>query len=513
MSDDEGGASREARGGDLGAWLAAAIDSSDDAIVTKTLDGVIRSWNRAAERLFGYTAEEAIGQQIFLIVPADRRAEEEEVLARLRRGERIEHFETLRRTKDGREIPISLTVSPVRDEQGNIIGASKVARDISVRGQRDELRARLAAIVQSSDDAIISKTLDGVITSWNDGAERLFGYTAEEAVGQPIFLIIPEDRRAEEEDVLARLRRGERIEHFETVRQAKDGRRIPMSLTVSPVRNEHGTIIGASKVGRDISERVRVREILQRAHDELERQVQQRTVQLREEMERRQRAERERVELLTRVVMAQEDERRHLARELHDQLGQHLTALRLTLETLTAESAQRPDLRSQVETLQELARQLDDEVAFRVRGLRSTALGAEGFVEALREYVTTWSRHFAVPVDLYVSPSAEERLPTEIATTCYRLVQEALNNVIKHSRAAHVDIAFERNADGLSLIIEDNGVGFDPSTVRNGGQGFGLIGMRERAALVGADLEIESTAGKGTTVFVRVPSAALTARD
>jgi PAS domain S-box-containing protein len=510
MADHERGASREARSGDLGAWLAAAIDSSDDAIVTKTLDGVIRSWNRAAERLFGYSAEEAIGQPIFLIVPADRRAEEEDVLARLRRGERIEHFETVRVTKDGREIPISLTVSPVRDEQGNVIGASKVARDIRVSRQRDELRARLAAIVQSSDDAIVGKTLDGVITSWNDGAERLFGYTADEAVGQLIFLIIPEDRRAEEEDVLARLRRGERIEHFETVRQAKDGRRIPMSLTVSPIRDERGAVIGASKVGRDITERVRVQEILQRAHDELEQLVQHRTVQLREEMERRQRAERERVELLTRVVMAQEDERRHLARELHDQLGQHLTALRLTLETLTAEFGQRPGLRSQVETLQELARQLDDEVAFRVRGLRSTALGTDGFAGALREYVSAWSRHFTVPVDLYVSPSAEEPLPTEIATTCYRLVQEALNNVIKHARAAHVDIALERNPDGLSLIIEDDGVGFDPSTVRTGGQGFGLIGMRERAALVGADLEIESTAGKGTTVFVRVPPAALT---
>src|SRR5579862_8653734 len=140
---------------ELDAWLAAVVDSSDDAIVTKTLDGVIRSWNRGAEQLFGYTAEEAVGQQIFLIVPSDRVAEEQEVLARLRRGERIDHFETIRQTKDGRRIPISLTVSPVRDHRGNLIGASKVARDIRMRVQRDELAARLAAIVQSSDDAIV----------------------------------------------------------------------------------------------------------------------------------------------------------------------------------------------------------------------------------------------------------------------------------------------------------------------------------------------------------------------
>ena len=116
-----------------------------------------------------------------------------------------------------------------------------------------ELRARLAAIVDSSDDAIVGKTLDGIITSWNRGAERLFGYPEIEAVGQSIFLIIPENLRAEENDVLARLRRGERIEHFETVRRAKDGRLVPISLTVSPIRDAQGTIIGASKVARDIA--------------------------------------------------------------------------------------------------------------------------------------------------------------------------------------------------------------------------------------------------------------------
>ena len=500
---------RNLRADELAAWLAAVVDSSDDAIVTKTLDGTIRSWNRGAERIFGYTADEAIGRSIFLIIPEDCVEEEKDVLARVQQGERIDHFETVRLRKDGRRIPISLTVSPLRNEAGAIIGASKVARDISPRVQRDELRARLAAIVESSDDAIVSKTLDGVITSWNQGAERLFGYTAAEAIGRPIFLIIPADRTEEEHDVLARLRRGERIDHFETVRQAKDGRRIPVSLTVSPIRDQRGRIIGASKVARDISERVRLHEVLQRAHDELEAIVQERTAQLRDEMDRRQRVEHERVELLTRLVAAQEDERRHLARELHDQLGQQLTALRLTLEALTTESAERGDLRTQVETLQELAKQLDDDIAFRVRGLRSTELEARGLPAALREYVATWSRHFCIPANVYVSPSLDERLPREIETTIYRLVQEGLNNVIKHAHASHVDIAFERMADGLSLIIEDNGSGFDPSTVQEGVQGFGLMGMRERAALVGASLEIESAEGRGTTIFVRVPAAAL----
>jgi PAS domain S-box-containing protein len=461
---------------EIDAWLAAAVDSSDDAIMTKTLDGVIRSWNRGAERLFGYTAGEAVGQPIFLIIPEDRIAEEHEVLTLLRRGERIDHFETIRQAKDGRRIPISLTVSPVRDNRGNLIGASKVARDLRPGLQRDELRARLAAIVQSSDDAIVAKTLDGVITHWNEGAERLFGYTAKEAVGQSIFLIIPDERKPEEEDVLSRLRRGERIKHFETIRQTKDGRRVPVSLSVSPIRDDQGRVIGAAKVARDVSDRV----------------------------------ERERMQVLTRLVVAQEDERARMARELHDELGQQMTALRLTLETLRAATLDRGDLRAQIDMLQEMARQLDADVAFRVRGLRSAILETRGLAAALREYVGNWSQHSHVPLRLHTNVSGDDRLPPEVESTMYRVAQEALTNVLKHARARQVDLAFERHADHVSLIIEDDGVGFDASTPaddRHGAGGFGLVGMRERAAIIGADLQIESTVGRGTTIFVRVPVA------
>jgi PAS domain S-box-containing protein len=496
------------------ARLATIIDFSDDAIVSKTLDGVITSWNRGAERLFGYTAAEAVGQNILLIIPDDRRAEENEVLARLRRGERIEHFETVRRTKDGRLIPISLTVSPIRDAHGNIIGASKIARDISIREQRDELRARLASIVESSDDAIVSKTLDGIITSWNLGAERLFGYTAAEAVGRHITMIVPDDRGAEEDEVLARLRRGEKIDHFETVRRTRDGRLIPISLTVSPVRDSRGNIIGASKVARDITERTLAERALRRAREELEERVRERTAELVDanaslmrEMVERQRVEQERIQLLTRLILAQEDERRRIARELHDQLGQQLTALRLTLETLKAQPIERKELRVQVETLEELALQLDEQVAFRVWELRPNVLETSGLQAALTNYVRSWSKHVGIRAELHTGRSTAERLTPEIETVFYRLAQEALNNVAKHARADHVDVLLERNADYLSLIIEDNGVGFDPSSAAANGQGLGLIGMRERAALIGADLQIESSPGCGTTIIARIAAA------
>jgi two-component system sensor histidine kinase UhpB len=384
----------------------------------------------------------------------------------------------------------------------------------------DEVRAQLAAIVDSSFDAIISKTLDGVITFWNHSAERLFGYTAAEAVGQYIFLIIPPDRRAEEEEVLARLRRGERIEHFETIRQTKDGRRIPISLTISPIRDARGRIIGASKSARDISERLLAEEALRRAHDELEERVRERTAELTRvneslhaEMAERERVERQQVQLLARLSIAEESERRRIARELHDQLGQQLTALRLTLEMLKVQSMEHADVRVQVETLQELARQLDQDVAFRVWELRPTAIQEEGLEGALRNYVSNWSKHFGIKAQLHTDCANGDRLPSLIETTMYRLAQEALNNVAKHARASHVDIVFERIADQWSLIIEDDGIGFEPSSGEAERRGFGLVGMRERAALVDAELQIESAPGHGTTVILRTPAPPAAARS
>jgi PAS domain S-box-containing protein len=347
-----------------------------------------------------------------------------------------------------------------------------------VHAHDSEIRSLLAAIVDSSDDAIVSKTLDGVITSWNRGAERIFGYTAAEAVGRHISLIIPEDRRAEAADVLARLRRGDRIDHFETLRRTKDGREVHISLTVSPVRDAHGTIIGASKTARDITEHVRARE------------------------------ERERVRMLTRVLVAQEDERRRIARDLHDQLGQQLTALRLTLELLKTGPVERDKVRVQLETLEKLAEQLDRDVAFRVWELRPNELESVGLQPALTHYVQSWSRHFGIPARVHTSGSPNEHLAAEVETTIYRLAQEALNNVLKHARANRVDVVLERTFEHLSLVVEDDGVGFDQSsTVGTPGHGLGLIGMRERAAVVGADLQIESTPGRGTTVIIRVPIA------
>jgi PAS domain S-box-containing protein len=241
--------------------LAKVVESSDDAIVSKDLSGVIVTWNRAAERMFGYSADEAIGQSIRMIIPSDRQHEEDHLLETIRAGRSVTHFETLRQRKDGTLIDISLTLSPIYDDGGVVIGASKIARDISTQKRAVAAMQRLAAVVASSEDAIVSKTLDGIITSWNRAAERMFGYSDAEAVGRSVRMLIPAELQSEEDTVLARLRAGLSVEHYETIRQRKDGSRLSISLTVSPIRDEAGHVVGASKIARDISEQVRLRQL------------------------------------------------------------------------------------------------------------------------------------------------------------------------------------------------------------------------------------------------------------
>ena len=240
------------------ATLAAIVDSADDAIISNDLNGIVQTWNPAAEALFGYRADEMIGRSITTIIPVDRHQEEVEVISRVRQGLRVEHFETVRQRKDGSLIDVSLTVSPIRTEHGGIVGASKIVREISSRRRLERDAWRLAAIVETSRDAIASKDLNGIVQTWNPAAERLFGYTAAEMIGRPIAMIIPADRLSEEEEVLRRIRAGQSVDHFETVRQRKNGTTVEISLTVSPIRAPDGRVIGASKIARDISEQRRL---------------------------------------------------------------------------------------------------------------------------------------------------------------------------------------------------------------------------------------------------------------
>lgn len=251
------------------AILAAIVATSDDAIISKTLQGIITSWNPAAERLFGYTEDEAIGQHISIIIPPERLSEEDLIIGNISQGKKIDHFETIRMARDGRMIPISVSISPIMGSSGNIIGASKIARDLSDRKIAAERQSVISAIVDSSDDTILSKTLDGIITSWNLAAEKMFGYTQVEAIGQHISLIIPPDRLDEEAYIIGEVSRGVKVNHFQTLRQTKSGKLVPISLSVSPVLDENGKIIGASKIARDISAEQALQQETARLYEQL----------------------------------------------------------------------------------------------------------------------------------------------------------------------------------------------------------------------------------------------------
>lgn len=234
------------------------LASIGDAVIATDVDGRVAFLNPVAEKLTGWPLAEARGTpltEVFHIVnEATRKPVENPALRALRSGTIVglaNH--TVLIARDGAERPIDDSAAPIRDASGAVSGAVLVFRDISERKRSEIAQARLAAIVESSHDAIVGKDLDGTILTWNGGAERVFGYTAEEAVGKSITIVVPPDRINEEREILGRIRRGERIEHFETRRLRKDGRLVDVALTISPIRDAHGRIVGASKIARDVT--------------------------------------------------------------------------------------------------------------------------------------------------------------------------------------------------------------------------------------------------------------------
>jgi PAS domain S-box-containing protein len=246
------------------------IDMLPAAIYTTDAEGRLTHFNAAAAELAGrtpklYSELWCVSFRLYRPDGTPLPHEECPMATALREGRVIRGAEIIVERPDGTRRWVEPFPQPLFDDSGRICGGVNMLLDITDRKQREEATALLSAIVDSSDDAIVSKSLDGIIMTWNAGAQRLFGYTAEEAVGKPMLLIIPAERQHEEFEILAKLRRGERVDHFETERVRKDGSRLDISLTISPVRDGSGRIIGASKIARDITERKRVQEELRQA--------------------------------------------------------------------------------------------------------------------------------------------------------------------------------------------------------------------------------------------------------
>jgi diguanylate cyclase (GGDEF)-like protein/PAS domain S-box-containing protein len=233
--------------------MSAVVEFSGDAIIAGTLDGIITNWNPAAERLFGYASREILGSSASLLSAKDRLHDLDVVLARINAGEPDVKLTTIGARKGGETFPVSLTISAICDEEGTPVGTSAIARDITEDRRSFEAAQRIAAIVESSDDAILGKTLDGIITSWNSAAEKMYGYRSEEIVGKHVVVLSHPDRAGEIQALLATVRAGEHVDHFETIRVRKDGTVFPVSLTVSPICDPEGAVVGASAIARDVT--------------------------------------------------------------------------------------------------------------------------------------------------------------------------------------------------------------------------------------------------------------------
>jgi PAS domain S-box-containing protein len=341
-------------------------------------------------------------------------------------------------------------------------------------------RAKLAAIVECSEDAIISKDLNGVITSWNAGAQQIFGFSPEAAIGESITLIIPPELRDEETQILHRLRQGERIEHFETVRLNKSGGRLDVSLTISPLRGPSGEILGASKVARDITGRKQAEEAIKES------------------------------ELSARLLRLQDEERRRLARELHDGVGQLLAAMNMNAAMLKGETAKlSPDAARSAEENGKLIEQVSADIRTVSYLLHPPLLDEVGLNSALKWYVEGFAERSKIAANLEL-PAKWERLPGDYELCLFRIAQECLTNIHRHSGGRTAQVRLQRTAGEITLEVSDDGQGVNPeiqSKISAGETaGVGLRGMRERLRHLGGSLRIDSNC-HGTTVIATVPLA------
>ena len=281
----------------------ALLDVLPAAIYVTDAAGRITYYNQAAVDLAGRrpelgTDEWCVSWKLFSSVGDPLAHDQCPMAIALKENRAVRGVEAILERPDGARIPFKPYPTPLRDASGRLIGAVNMLVDISERKEADDARAYLAAIIESSDDAIVSKTLEGIVTSWNKAAQTIFGYTAEEMIGQAITKLFPPDRLDEENLILSRIKRGERVDHFETIRRRKDGRDIDISATISPVRDSFGRIVGVSKIARDVTGQKRAEATLRDLNENLELRVAERTRELAEANNRllTETAERERTE-------------------------------------------------------------------------------------------------------------------------------------------------------------------------------------------------------------------------
>jgi PAS domain S-box-containing protein len=489
--------------------LAAIVATSDDAIVSKDLNGVITTWNRGAERIFGYTAEEAVGQHITLIIPADRRSEEEHILSQVRSGERVDHFETVRRRKDGTTLDVSVTVSPLRDSTGRIIGASKVARDISKQKcAEEELREseeRLRALVNASSYVVYRVSPDWSTMRQLDGRGVISG-TESSANDWLKEYIHPEDRAIVQEAIQNAIQTKSPFELEHRVQRPDGSVGWALSRAVPRV-DERGEIIEWFGAASDLTLRKQAEENYRKLAENLDVEVRARTKEVEERNADILRQSDQLRELSWRLLRTQDEERRHIARELHDSAGQTLSVLGINLAQLVQKTGRSaPNLATDAEKIQETVQQLHREIRTASYLLHPPLLDESGLASALSWYTQGLSERSGLEITLDI-PNKFERLPGDMELLVFRLVQECLTNVHRHSGSKTAVIRITRTEGVLSVSVEDQGKGMSPAKleeIQSQSAGVGIRGMRERLRQFQGSMSFTSD-HSGTRVLMRIP--------
>jgi PAS domain S-box-containing protein len=459
--------------------LAAIVDNSDDAIVSKNLDGVITSWNKGAERLFGYTAQEATGQRITLIIPPDHRQEEVTILERLRRGERIQHFETVRMRKDGSRFDISLTISPVKDATGRIVGASKIARDITERKHAERVQAEQTRLLDLSSDAIIVRDATDRVRYWNKAASELYGYTRDEALGRVTHELLRTQFPEPLESIKEQLHRNDRWTG-ELIHRKNDGSPIAVLSRWVLDRDVDGKRWSILETNSDVTERKQAQEAIKER------------------------------EFSARLLQSQDQERRRIARELHDGVGQLLAAVSMNTARIAAEKANLgSDAARSAEENLSLIMQISNDIRTVSYLLHPPLLEEMGLRAALEWYVEGFAERSKIAViqDLQLGV---ERLPDDVELCLFRVAQECLTNIHRHSGSAKAEIRLVQENGNVHLEVRDEGKGIPPEKQQAlntyGTLGVGFGGMRERLRQLSGTLQVRSN-GNGTTVIATIPLA------
>ena len=495
--------------------LAAIIDSSDDAIISKDLHGVITSWNAGAERILGYKREEVMGRHIFLIFPEDRRPEEQRILEQIRRGEHVEQFETVRRRKDGSLVELWLRISPIKNDKGQIIGAAKVARDLETRKHWEQDCRRFITLADRCTEFIGMCDMDFNPFYVNEAALQLVGLDSLEDLRKVRVLdfFFPEDRDFIQNEFIPRvLREGSsatevRFRHFKT------GAALWMIYNVFVIKDGAGKPSAVATFSQNITRRREVEAELRDSEarlraisTELERKVSSRTAELEERNAEVSLQTKQLRELSKRLLQVQDDAGRRIARELHDSAGQLVAALGLMLNQFS-QATQHDEFARNLENSQELLRQLNSEIRTTSYLLHPPLLDETGLPQAIALYTYGLKERSGLQVELEVSDDFG-RLSPQLELALFRVVQECLTNVHRHSGSKLASIRLWRDAESVLMEVQDYGAGIAAEqllAIRTQRAGVGLTGMQERVRQFNGTLNIESEAG--VTVSVHIPLA------